>query len=267
MTPPAPTARLIPSSSRHFWANEWLTSRQSFPGTGNFDLFGNAHGVLAMHNDDVVAPGEGLDAHRHRNMEIVTWVVDGAVAHRDSHGTAETLAAGTVGAMTAGRGVTHSERNANTTHRGASVRVVQMWVPPHTDDLEPAHRSADLTDALATGDPVVAVSGRSDAPETALPIRNRYAALHIARPHPGRPVELPGAPFGHLYVVRGAVTVEVAGTDAASFDTSAPGGALSQGDALRLTDAGPVTVTAEGIDAAEILYWEMHASFDVPRSV
>lgn len=248
------TATLIRAADRHFWNNEWLTSRQSFPGTGNFDIFAGAHGVLAMHNDDEVAPGEGLDMHQHQNMEIVTWVVDGAVEHRDTSGHTETLAAGSVGAMTAGRGIRHAEGNAHDRSSGQRLRVVQMWVPPHADGLEPDHRARDFTDELAAGEPVVVVSGRAVHADTAaLPIQNRFAALHIARPHAGQTVALPGAPFGHLYVVRGAVRVD---------DPALPR-PLTEGDAVRLTDGGDVTLTASR--TAEIAYWEMHASFDVPR--
>ncbi|NLG48189.1 pirin family protein [Gordonia sp. (in: high G+C Gram-positive bacteria)] len=249
------TATLIPAADRHFWANEWLTSRQSFPGTGNFDLFGNAHGVLAIHNDDEVGPGEGLDAHQHQNMEIVTWVVDGAVEHRDSSGIREVIGTGSLGAMTAGRGITHSEGNAQARSSRQKLRVIQMWVPPHTDELDPAHSTRDFNDALASGEPVVVASGRAaHAGTDALPIANRFAALHIARPHAGQTITLPAAPFGHLYVVRGEVVV-----DADSLASTA----MADGDAVRLTDGGAVTLTATG--DAEIVYWEMHASFDVPR--
>ncbi|EGD56373.1 pirin family protein [Gordonia neofelifaecis] len=249
------TATVIRAADRHHWANEWLTSRQSFPGTGNFDIFDNAHGVLAMHNDDVVDSGEGLDAHQHQNMEIVTWVVDGAVAHRDSHGHTETLQAGHAGAMTAGRGISHSERNAADRSSGQSLRVIQMWVPPHTDGLEPAHSSRDFNPLLADGEPVVVASGRPEhAGGAALHIANRYATLHIARPHAGQTITLPGAPFGHLFVVHGEVTATA--DDLAST-------VLTEGDAVRLADAGQVTVTATA--DTEIVYWEMHAEFASAR--
>ncbi|ALG83985.1 pirin family protein [Gordonia phthalatica] len=248
------TATLIRAADRHFWNNEWLTSRQSFPGTGNFDIFAGAHGVLAMHNDDEVVAGEGLDSHQHRNMEIVTWVVEGAVEHRDSSGHTETIAAGSVGAMTAGRGIRHAEGNANDRASGQKLRVVQMWVPPHADELEPDHSARDFTAELASGDPVVVVSGRAAHADTpALRIQNRFAALHIARPHAGQTITLPGSPFGHLYVVRGEIRVD---------DPDLPE-SLTVGDAVRLADSGDLTLTASS--DAEIVYWEMHAEFDVPR--
>ncbi|GAA3965065.1 pirin family protein [Gordonia caeni] len=242
------TTEVIRAADRHHWANEWLTSWQSFPATGNYDLFGNAHGVLVVHNDDLVDAGEGLDAHQHQNMEILTWVLDGSVAHKDSHGTQVVLRPGTLGHMRAGRGITHSERNADTRHSGERLRVVQMWVAPHADGLDPSHAERDFTAALESGAPVVAASGRPEHAGTgALEIANRFAALHLARPRAGQRIELPSAPFGHLYVARGTVEVDRLGT-------------LAEGDALRTTDSA-ITLTA--VDDAEIVYWEMHASFDV----
>ncbi|MCF8572058.1 pirin family protein [Gordonia sp. HY002] len=249
---------VIESADRHFWANEWLTSRQSFPGTGNFDLFDNAHGVLVMHNDDVVDAGEGLDAHRHQNMEILTWVLDGAVTHRDSAGNTGTLPAGTLGVMSAGTGITHAETNAATRAERSPLRVVQMWVAPHTDGLPPQQSEHRFDDTLASGQPVIVASGRPEHEGSDVArIANRFAALHIARPLPGATIDLPGAPFGHLYVARGAVTVDADGEQHG----------LGEGDAVRLTDSGAVQVTAAiDADRPEILYWEMHASFDLVRS-
>ncbi|MFC0315010.1 pirin family protein [Gordonia phosphorivorans] len=243
------SVQLHSAADRHYWANEWLTSWQSFPATGNYDLFGNAHGVLVVHNDDVVAAGEGLDAHQHQNMEILTWVLEGAVAHRDSHGHELVLRPGTLGYMRAGRGITHSERNADTRYSGDRLRVVQMWVAPHSDGLDPAHAEYDVTEALASGEPVVVASGRDEHRETrAVEIANRFAALHVATPRAGQRIALPAAPFGHLYVARGQVAVNDAEP-------------VTEGDALRTTAAGPLTVTA--VEDSEILYWEMHAGFDV----
>ncbi|MCF8611547.1 pirin family protein [Gordonia sp. HY285] len=249
---------VISSADRHHWANEWLTSRQSFPATGNYDLFGNAHGVLVVHNDDVVDPGEGLDAHHHENMEILTWVLDGAVTHRDSVGNITTLQAGTLGAMSAGTGITHGEANASTRAERRPLRVVQMWVAPHTDGLPPRQSEHRFDDALDAGQPVVVASGRPEHEGSgAAPIANRFAALHIARPLAGTTIALPAAPFGHLYVARGSATVDVDGEHHA----------LREGDAVRLTDSGDVQVTAaDDGTRPEILYWEMHASFDLVGS-
>ena len=151
--------------------------------------------------------------------------------------------------MSAGRGITHSERNASTRAENRAAHVVQMWLPPDADGRDPSYAERDFTAELDGGTLIPLVSGRiQHRATTALDIGNRFVALHAARPRAGQSVTLPAAPFGHLFVARGAV--EVIGT-----------GHLDAGDAVRTTDAGEMRVTAT--DDAEILFWEMHASFDL----
>ncbi|MBE7194593.1 MAG: pirin family protein [Gordonia polyisoprenivorans] len=246
MTTTEHTIQVIRSDDRHRWDNEWLTSLQSFPATGNFDLVGNAHGVLLVNNDDTVDAAEGFDTHEHTDVEIITWVVDGALHHRDSRGNSGILTPGVVQRMTAGTGITHSERNAATRTERTRLRVVQMWVATEYAGREPEYAEADVTSKLSSGELVPIVSGLDrDRHSGALSLPNPFAALHAARMTAGTSVVLPGARFGHLYVVRGSV----------AFD----GTRLTDGDAARLTDAGDVSVTAT--EDAEILYWEMHTGF------
>ena len=240
---------VVRERDRHHWHDGSLTSAQSFPATGNFDLAANAHGVLMVHNEDVVDTGAGFDTHRHENVEIVTWVLEGAVEHRDSNGNTGILTPGLIQRMSAGRGITHSERNASTRADDAAAHVVQMWLPPDGDGRDPSYAEHDFTHELAGGALIPVVSGRAEHRDTtAVDIGNRFVALHAARPRAGRAVTLPAAPFGHLFVARGAVDLVGAGR-------------LDHGDAVRTTDAGELLVTAA--DDAEILFWEMHASFDL----
>lgn len=235
---------VIRAGERARWRNEWLESWQSFPATGNFDLAANAHGVLLVHNDDRVDAGEGLDMHRHRDVEIITWVLEGTLRHRDSTGNDGLLRPGVVQRMTAGRGITHSEANATGRLDGTDLRVVQMWVTADESGLEPGYAEADVSDMLATGALVVVASGRPEHAATApVSIHNASAALHIATMLPGKPVTLPDAPFGHLYVARGTVTM--------GAET------LAEGDAVRTTGAGEIPLVGPG--GADILFWEMHA--------
>ncbi|WP_238421599.1 pirin family protein [Gordonia sp. 'Campus'] len=239
-----PTRRIIRAQDRHVFRSGWLDSRQSFPATGNFDLAANAHGVLLVHNDDRVDAGEGFDAHFHRDAEIVTWVLDGAVSHRDSSGKSGVITPGVVQRMSAGRGITHTEANASTRAEDVDLRVVQMWVAPEYRGGEPGYAEKDFTAELATGALITVVSGlAAHAGEGAVSIGNPAAALHVARIHPGGSVTLPPALFGHLYVARGAATLP-------------DGVALAEGDAVRTTDTGSVGLTSS--HGAEILFWEMH---------
>ncbi|WP_299573740.1 pirin family protein [uncultured Williamsia sp.] len=240
---------VIRDQARHHWSDGSVTSAQSFPATGNFDLPANAHGVLMVHNEDVVDTGAGFDTHRHENVEIVTWVLEGAVEHRDFNGNSGILTPGLVQRMSAGRGITHSERNASTRAEDVAAHVVQMWLPPDGDGRDPSYAEHDFTDELAGGQLIPVVSGRAGhRGTTALDIGNRFVALHAARPRARQGVTLPAAPFGHLFVARGAV--ELVGT-----------GRLDTGDAVRTTDADEIALIAT--DDAEILFWEMHASFDL----
>lgn len=238
------THRVIRADDRPRWRNGWLDSRQSFPFTGNFDLAANAHGQLMVHNQDRVGPGEGFDTHRHRDVEIITWVLEGSVLHQDSVGNSGLIYPGLAQRMSAGTGILHSEKNGSTSYSGAPVEVVQMWVPPDTAGIEPSYQELDVASALATGELIPVASGRRGrGGDAAIGLRNRFATLHAARLEPGGAVTVPDAPFGHVFLARGSAVMEGVG-------------ALTAGDAVRLADAGGQRITA--VTPAEVLIWEMH---------
>lgn len=209
------------------------------PFLGNFDLGEHAHGQLLVHNDDLVDPGSGVDRHFHRDVEIVTWVVAGEVHHDDSSGATGVVSAGQVQAMTAGTGVNHRERNPRST--GVVARVIQMWLPPDEAGLTPSYRTADVS---LDGRGLVLVASGIAGRRPLVAIANDAAAMHAARLAAGETVVLPPAPYGHLFVVAGSISV---GTDR-----------LDEGDALRTVGSEESTIRAEE-DATEILFWEMHA--------
>ncbi|MGC4962349.1 pirin family protein [Gordonia sp. DT218] len=238
--------QIIRSDERDHWWNEWLDSRQSFPATGNFDLAANAHGVLLVHNDDRVDAGEGLDTHRHSDTEILTWVLEGVAAHRDSTGHETLIHPGEIQRMTAGRGIRHSERNPARRNEDRPLRVIQMWIAPDTAGLDPGYEQRDLTTELSSGEPVVVASGmaaHADGP--AVWLANRQSALYVARARADRPIEFPAARFGHLFVAAGTVSADGIGD-------------LSEGDAVRLTRHGDVRIRPH--ESAELLYWAMDTS-------
>jgi redox-sensitive bicupin YhaK (pirin superfamily) len=154
--------------------------------------------------------------------------------------------------MSAGTGILHSEKNdswrltGDTEHRDP-VHFVQMWVPPDGARLEPGYEQLEIADADLRGRLAVVASGMErDRDRAAIAIRQRYAALHAARLDAGDTVQLPSAPFVHLYVARGTVDLEGSGR-------------LETGDAARITAADGQRVSA--VDGpAEILTWEMHAT-------
>jgi len=227
----------------------WLDSRHSFSFGHHHDRANTHHGLLLVNNDDIVDPGTGFETHPHQDMEIVTWVLQGSLVHQDSTGHNGVIYPGLAQRMSAGRGILHSEKNDSWRLDGQAhrdpVHFVQMWVVPDEANITPGYEQLEIGDELLTGGLVPVASGmdKHDG-ASAIRIRNRYAALHAARLQPGQAVELPEAPYLHLFVPRGAVTLEGAGE-------------LATGDAVRFTATGGQRVTAT--EPAEILVWEMHA--------
>lgn len=229
------------AGDRFVTPGDGVVSRHSFSFGPHYDPGNVGFGLLVVANDDVARPNGGYPVHPHRDVEIVTWVLSGALAHEDTAGHGGSLVPGVVQRMSAGRGVRHSELAT-----GAGARFVQMWVPPGAPGADPSYGQADVTADLAGGGLVPVVSGlRRHAADVAVGLGQPAAALHVARLQAGDEVTLPSAPFVHVYVTRGGADVETAGR-------------LDEGDAVRFTDEGGRTVTARG--AAELLVWEMHAA-------
>lgn len=236
------------AADRFITRTDGIESRHAFSFGTHYDPDNVRHGQLVVLNDDLLAPGAGYDTHTHQDTEIVTWVLAGRLAHGDSAGHAGVVRPGLVQRLSAGRGVQHSERNASVPGDPTAepVHFVQMWLPPDQLELEPTYQQLDVSTALDAGGLVTVASGLPrDAALPAVPINNRHSALHVARLHPGDAVTVPEAPYVHLYVARGAVTVEGIGP-------------LAAGDAVRLTGTGGQLVTGAE-PATEVLVWEMHA--------
>jgi redox-sensitive bicupin YhaK (pirin superfamily) len=177
-------------------------------------------------------------------MEIVTWVLDGSLAHRDSAGNSGVVYPGLAQRMSAGTGILHSEKNASTTD---PVRFIQMWVPPDVSGIAPGYQQSEIADELLDGRLATIASGMPGH-DAAITIHNRSAALRGARLASGESLELPAAPYLHLFVARGRLTMPA--TD--------NGAELAEGDAVRFTAANGIRVMAD--QASEILVWEMHAA-------
>lgn len=245
-----PTVDVRRAEDRFLSEYGWLDSKHSFSFGPHYDRGNTHHGLLMVNNDDVVAAGTGFDTHPHRDMEIVTWVLDGSLVHQDSTGHNGVIYPGLAQRMSAGRGIMHSEKNdswrlAGDVHRDP-VHFVQMWVVPDESGITPGYEQLEIDHELLSGGLVPVASGmdKHDG-EAAIRIKNKYAALHAARLQPGQSIELPEAPYLHLFVPRGSVSLEGAG-------------ALATGDAVRFTATGGQKVTAT--EAAEVLVWEMHAT-------
>lgn len=219
---------------------EGRTTWHSFSFDRHYDPANVALGSLVCHNDDLVLPGHGYPRHPHREVEIVTWVLDGRLRHQDSTGAGGTVGRGLVQRLSAGSGVEHTE----VTDGAQPVRFVQMWVRPDVSGLGPDYAQRDVSDALAGGGWVVLASGRpTHAEAAAVSLRNEAAVLHVARLVPGQDLTVPDAALLHLFVAEGAVDLEGAG-------------ALAEGDAARLRGSGGQRLTTR--TGAEVLVWELH---------
>ena len=215
----------------------WLDSRHSFSFGDYFDPNHNGFRALRVINEDRVAPGRGFGAHSHRDMDIISYVLEGALEHKDSLGTGTVIRPGDVQRMSAGTGITHSEFNAS---RDAPVHFLQIWIIPDERGLPPSYEQthfseADRRDRLK----LVAAPDGGDGAVTI----HQDAYLHIALLGDGRSVEHAFAKdrFGWIQVARGAVT--------------ANGLALAEGDGAAIRGEAAVAITGEG--EAEILLFDL----------
>jgi quercetin 2,3-dioxygenase len=225
-----------PAAERGHARFDWLDSRHSFS-------FGNYHddrymgfGPLRVINEDVVAPGTGFGTHGHRDMEIVTYVLEGALEHKDSIGTGEVIRPGEVQRMTAGTGIRHSEFNPSP---DAPVHLLQIWLLPERNGLAPGYEQREFP--LGEKDRLYIVASR-DGREGSLTIHQDVDLL-AGRLSSGAVVERrlrPGR-LGWLQVARGTATLN--------------GLHLGAGDGAAIRDEPVLAITAEA--DAELLFFDM----------
>jgi redox-sensitive bicupin YhaK (pirin superfamily) len=227
------------AASRFLTRTSWLTSWHSFSFSHHYDPRNTRFGLLVVSNDDIIQPETGFGMHPHQDMEIVTWVLEGELEHQDNLGNKGVIYPGLAQRMSAGTGIWHSEMNPS---RDRPVRLVQMWVLPDTQGIPPSYEQRDIAQEMTRGGLVPIASGQGH-PGTIF-IHQTNAVLWVGRLKPGEVVKLPRAPFVYLYVAQGSAELEQAET-------------LSTGDAARLTNASPLTLTASSEAGAEVLVWEM----------
>ncbi|MFG2693978.1 pirin family protein [Kitasatospora sp. NPDC051984] len=225
---------------------EGITTLHAFSFAGHYDPKNTSFGALLACNEETLAPGAGYDTHRHTDTEIVTWVIDGALAHRDDAGHASVVRPGMLQVQSAGAGINHTERNLG--GADSSVTFLQMWLQPDQFGSEPGFglRSVAIEDGLT-----LLASGRPA--DDALRLRRADAALWLVRAGAWAALpELPAAPFRYVHVVAGSVGYRtVPGPQGGGRSASA-------GDAIRITGDAFADPTA-GEDGVELLLWEMHS--------
>lgn len=256
MPSPTGSVEVRRGADRPHTHRDGIDSRHSFSFGDHYDPGNVGHGLLVAHHEDRLSPGAGYDAHRHRDTEIVTWVLSGELRHEDADGRREVVGPGTVQRLTAGAGVTHAERHHPGPDPAAPVRFVQSWLVPDEPGLPPSYQRRDVAGALSGGGLVEVASGRPAYDGPGVRLHQRHAALYVGRLRPGGSVPLPAARYLHVFVADG--TVQVAGPTEGPLEEVA---VLEAGDALRVTDPaarpGP-RLTARA--AGEVLVWAMDAS-------
>jgi len=207
----------------------WLDTRHTFSFGRYYDPDRLGFRALRVINEDRVAPGEGFGAHSHRDMEILTWVISGAVEHRDSMGNGSVVRPGELQLMRAGTGVTHSEMNPSP-HE--PLHLLQIWIVPAERGLEPGYQQRAFPEEERRGR--LRALASPDGREGSLRIA-QDVALHAALLAPGETlaVDLASERHAWLQVVRGELAV--AGHELAAGD----GAAVTKETALAVTAAAP----------------------------
>jgi len=227
-----------PSGARGRGGADWLDSRHTFSFARYYDPAWMGFGALRVINEDRVAPGAGFAPHRHANMEILSYVIEGALAHRDDNGGGGVIRAGELQWMSAGHGIEHSEYNGSDRE---PVRFLQAWIQPDRLNAKPAYAQRAVADGQADGRWAPLVS--PDGADGSIAIR-QDARLLMARLDGGMPVERALDPRRRywLQVIRGAV--------------DAAGRELRAGDAIGLVgEGGSLAVAAS--EASEVLLFDL----------
>jgi len=230
---------LRPSQERGYADHGWLKSFHSFSFADYFDPAHMGWGNLRVINEDWIAPGKGFGTHGHRDMEIVTYVLQGELAHQDSLGNVKAIPPGDVQRMSAGTGVQHSEFNHapnDTTH------LLQIWIDPNVRGVKPSYEQTTFADCAKQGHLCLVASPDGAQGSVALNADARlYAGLFEAGQTAA--LELAVGRKAYVHLVRGALKVN--------------GVALHTGDAALLVDETRVTLT-EAQDA-ELLVFDLCA--------
>jgi redox-sensitive bicupin YhaK (pirin superfamily) len=196
------------------WTNKnWLKSRFHFSFAEYHNHRNSNFGVLRVMNDDLVQPARGFGKHPHREMEIVTYVVEGNLTHEDSMGTSETLGSGSVQYMTAGSGIRHSEHNLDATK---PLRFIQMWLVPRQRGLTPEYGSlaSDGTPAPVNtwrwlvGDadsPDAPPGGSGEGPPIKIHTDANISVVTVSGDDDGAPLELANGRQAYFLTIDGAV--------------------------------------------------------------
>lgn len=226
-----------PAEQRGHAEHGWLDSRHSFSFADYYDPAHMGFGALRVINEDRVAPAMGFGAHPHRDMEIISYVLEGALQHRDSMGTGSLIRPGDVQRMSAGTGVLHSEYNPS---QNEGVHFLQIWIEPNVQNVAPSYEEKhfDRESKLGRLRLVVSPDGREGSVSV-----YQDAKVYAAILDSGDQVkyELASGRAAYVHLIRGRLT--------------ANGVALASGDALKVS--GESLVALSQAEDAEVLLFDL----------
>ncbi len=216
-----------PSEERGRAKYSWLDTRFTFSFNQYYDPKHMGFRSLRVINDDIIAPGGGFDMHPHHDMEIVSWMLDGALEHRDSLGNGGIIRPGDVQYMSAGTGILHSEFNAS---KAEPAHLMQIWIVPDRKGKEPIYGQRSVADQLTPGNLAKVMEFPS-------------AVVYASRFSGGETSTHTLTPGRHAWIQVGTGAIEVNGVT------------LGQGDGAAISEETSLAITAPG--AAEILLFDL----------
>jgi redox-sensitive bicupin YhaK (pirin superfamily) len=226
--------QVIKSDERYHADRGWLDTRWHFSFDEYYDPDNVNWGPLRVFNDDVIQPGQGFGFHPHRDMEIITYVMDGELEHRDNTGNRGVVHAGEVQVMSAGTGIIHSEYNHS---KERSVHLLQLWIMPRKNGRKPRWEQRQFTLAERQGKLLPVVSSGELANTLAI---DQDARVYISRIQAGQELihRAAAGRKAYLFVISGEVTLDA--------------GSLAAGDQARVANEVSLELKAE-VDSEIIL--------------
>jgi redox-sensitive bicupin YhaK (pirin superfamily) len=221
----------------------WLKSHFTFSFADYHDPAFNGFRALKVMNEDRIAPGKGFGPHAHRDMEIITFVLGGRLAHRDSMSGPHTVGPNEIQTMSAGTGVVHSEFNASETE---PVHLMQIWIEPAAEDLPPSYQQVAIPSERKRGRLHLlagpAAGSAQDSPATTI---NQNAWLYVADLGAGETVKQTLGPerYAWIQVVRGQASLN--------------GQRLDEGDGAAVSGEPHLSVTGDGPAGGEVLLFDL----------
>ncbi len=228
---------IIKASKHHFHEEDWLKTYWHFTFADYYDPKNMGIGTLRVFNDDVIRPGKGFGFHPHANMEIVTYVIEGELKHRDNLGNEGVIMPGEVQRMTAGTGIIHSEYNNSPTK---DLKLLQMWVMPERNGLKPSWEQKRFSKEERTDNLRNIISPINSKREGSLGI-HQDAHFYVSRIVKKEIVHSLKARIAYLFVIEGKIEVN--------------GKIMETKDAIKIADETVIKITP--LNDSEIILIDM----------